>query len=91
MYKNDSFMLREDYVRLARQIISMKSEPITATMEQRSNNDFWLRIFAPDPRHIPASFFFCQDIHIIYEFSFIISYTTLASCRASRGGTALPT
>jgi len=64
MNKNCSLIFRKNNIRTSRKVFYMEPEAIPGPMKQRSDLGLRIRVLGTNSRHIPASFFFGQDIHI---------------------------
>lgn len=55
MNKNRCTILRQHDIRFARQILYVKPEPKSLTMQKTSYKDFRFRVFPPNARHNSAA------------------------------------
>lgn len=63
MHKHSCSPLRENDVRLAREIFAVKAEPKSYIMKKRTNLDLGRRVPAPDAAHVPTSSGLIESIH----------------------------
>lgn len=93
MNKDDCPVLRENDIRLAREIRRVKAKAETSAVQQASQMQLRPGILAPDTRHIPGSPLRSYPISHVSLFSIASSTSTTISaiCLARYGGTALPT
>jgi hypothetical protein len=64
MNENCSVVFWQNDIWFTRQVLHVQPEPVAHCMNLRTNNQFRLRVFGVDPRHVPASFFFSYPVHV---------------------------
>ena len=64
VYENNGPVLRENQVRPAGKILSMKTEPVPHAVKQRPDGELGFCVLGGDAGHIPAAAPWCKVIHI---------------------------